>query len=76
VVSEDGGKTWQSRNAGLPRPEVVSLVFDPATPGRLYAGVSDDALYVSNDAGKSWSKDGLDASVVARLRFIPEAAGQ
>jgi photosystem II stability/assembly factor-like uncharacterized protein len=72
VVSEDGGKTWQSRNVGLPRPEVVSVVFDPANSGRMYASVNEDALYVSNDAGKSWSKDGLEASIICRLRFVPE----
>jgi photosystem II stability/assembly factor-like uncharacterized protein len=74
VVSEDGGKTWQPRNAGLPRPEAISLVFDPTHSGRLYAAINEDGLYVSNDAGKTWSKDGLESSVVYRLRFVPERA--
>ena len=51
LVTEDGGKTWQSRNAGLPRPDVWSVAFDPAKPGRLYASVHEEALYVSDDSG-------------------------
>jgi photosystem II stability/assembly factor-like uncharacterized protein len=76
VVSEDGGKTWQSRNVGLPRPEVISLVFDPMHSGRMYASINEDALYVSNDAGKNWSKEGLESSAVYRLRFVPNGAGK
>jgi hypothetical protein len=72
LVSEDGGKTWQARNSGLPRPDVISVVFDPVHRGRLYAAVNEEGLYVSDDAGGHWSKEGLDASVVCRLRFIPE----
>jgi hypothetical protein len=76
MLSEDGGKTWQSRNTGLPKPEVISVVFDPVHHGRMYASVNEDALYVSNDSGKNWSRDGLESSVVYRLRFVPEAAGK
>ena len=32
ALSEDGGKTWQARNAGLPSDNVWSVAFDPATP--------------------------------------------
>lgn len=71
VLSEDGGKTWEPRNGGLPSTEVVSVIFDPAARGRMYASVRDDGLYVSNDAGLHWSKQGLDGSVVNRMRFIP-----
>ena len=34
MVSDDSGKTWQARNAGLPRNDALSVVFDPARPGR------------------------------------------
>ena len=69
-VSHDGGKTWQSRNSGLPVPEVVSVIFDPDVRARMYASVRDDGLYVSNDAGLNWVKQGLDGSVINRMRFI------
>jgi len=70
AVSDDGGKTWQSRNSGLSAPEVVSVIFDPGLPGRMYASVRDDGLYLSNDAGLHWVKQGLDGSVVNRMRFV------
>ncbi len=74
ALSEDGGKTWQARNTGLPSNSVWSVGFDPATPGRMYASVHEDALYVSQDYGRTWSKDGLEGSRVFRMRFVPEAA--
>jgi photosystem II stability/assembly factor-like uncharacterized protein len=42
VLSEDRGKTWQARNAGLPATSVWSVAFDPAKPGRIYASVHED----------------------------------
>ena len=74
AISDDGGKTWQSRNSGLPMPEVVAVIFDPTVRGRMYASVRDDGLYVSNDAGRNWSKQGLDGSVVNRMKFVPARA--
>jgi hypothetical protein len=73
VVSEDRGKTWQSRNAGLPDTSIWSVAFDPSTPGRMYASVHEEALYASEDYGRTWRKDGLEGSAVFRMRFVPEA---
>jgi photosystem II stability/assembly factor-like uncharacterized protein len=72
AVSDDLGKTWKFRNAGLPSDKVWSVAFDPAKPGRIYASVHEEALYVSQDGGLSWSKDGLEGSRVFRMRFVPE----
>jgi photosystem II stability/assembly factor-like uncharacterized protein len=74
AISEDGGRTWQSRNSGLPTSEVVAVIFDPVVRGRIYASVRDEGLFVSSDAGRSWSKQGLDGSVVNRMKFIPVGA--
>ena len=68
AVSEDGGKTWQLRNAGLPAPNVVSVAWHGP---QLFAGVNDEGIYLSEDAGKTWRRDGLEGSVVTRMRFIP-----
>ncbi len=76
LLSEDGGRSWQSRNAGLPRLEVVSVVFDPVKSGRLYIGVNEEALYVSDDGGRSWSKDGLDGTQINRMKFVHEGPGK
>jgi photosystem II stability/assembly factor-like uncharacterized protein len=70
VVSEDGGKTWQARNHGLPSTDVWSVAFDPAEPGRLYASVHEKALYVSEDGGRNWRKSGLEGSIIYRMVFI------
>jgi len=47
------------------------VIFHPTTRGRMFASVRDEGLYISNDAGQSWSKQGLDGSVVNRLKFGP-----
>ena len=73
ALSEDFGKTWQLRNAGLPSTAVWSVAFDPARPGRIYASVHEEALYLSQDYGGSWTRDGLEGSRVFRMRFVPEA---
>jgi BNR/Asp-box repeat. len=72
VVSDGRGKTWVSRNAGLPRADVWSVAFDPGHSGRIYCSVHEEALYVSDDAGVSWRKDGLEGSIVHRMAFVPE----
>jgi photosystem II stability/assembly factor-like uncharacterized protein len=74
VVSEDGGKTWQTRGRSLPNPDIWSLAFDPTKPGRLFASVHEEAVYVSDDAGFSWARDGLEGSIVNRMKFIQEQA--
>lgn len=76
AVSTDSGKSWALRNAGLPRPDVWSVAFDPDHPGRLYASVHEEAVYVSNDAGVTWTKDGLEGSVAYRMRFLPSGAAK
>ncbi len=73
AISDDRGKSWQPRNAGLPSDAVWSVAFDPAKPGRMYASVHEAALYLSEDYGKTWAKDGLEGSRVFRMRFVPEA---
>jgi photosystem II stability/assembly factor-like uncharacterized protein len=72
AISEDGGKMWAARNAGLPRADVWSVAFDPGQSGRIYCSVHEEALYVSDDAGVSWRRDGLAGSIVHRMRFVPE----
>lgn len=76
AVTEDRGKTWQPRSAGLPSANVWSVAFDPAHPGRIYASVHEEAVYVSTDNGRTWSKDGLANSSIFRMKFVPEAPRQ
>jgi hypothetical protein len=50
---------------------VWSAAFDPSSPGRLWASVHEEALYRSDDAGRTWKRDGLPGSVVYRMLFVP-----
>lgn len=86
LVSEDGGATWSERNAGLPGARegwregidpgahsVWRVGIDPDT-ARLYASVTEEALYTSDDFGRTWKKAGLEGSVISRFVWIPRAA--
>ena len=73
IVTEDGGKTWTDRNDGLPEDHCVFRVgIDPDT-GRLMAGVYKEALFVSDDFGRTWRNAGLEGSTVYGFAFVPSA---
>ena len=74
AVSEDLGKTWTMRDRSLPSSDIWSIAFDPSKSGRLFASVHEEALYVSDDVGLTWKRDGLEGSVVNRMKFLPEQA--
>ncbi len=69
-TSEDGGRTWVARNAGLPAPPTVWRVgVDPA--GRLYASVHGETLFVSADFGRTWQPDTLAGAQVNKFVLVP-----
>lgn len=72
LTSEDGGRTWQDRNAGLPEPQRVWRVgVDP--DGRLFASVHKQTLYYSDDFGRTWQPDSLRGSLVNYFLTLPKA---
>ena len=72
LTSEDGGKSWQSRNEGLPAPHRVWRVgVDPRS--RLYASVVGETLYVSDDFGRTWRADTLTGTQVNYFAVVPKA---
>lgn len=71
ITTEDGGETWTERNAGLPDEHCVFRVGIDPDNGRLYAAVYRDALFVSDDFGRTWRKDGLEGSTVYNFVFVP-----
>ena len=74
LTSEDGGQTWTDRNAGLPASHCVWRVGVDASSGRLYASVVKEALYASEDFGRTWKRDSLEGSLVHRFYNLPKAA--
>jgi photosystem II stability/assembly factor-like uncharacterized protein len=72
AVSEDSGKTWVMRDRSLPSSDIWSIAFDPGKAGRLFASVHEDAVYMSEDAGATWRREGLEGSIVNRMKFLPE----
>jgi len=70
LVSEDGGRSFQPRNTGLPSTNVWTVRFDPSHSGRMFASVHEEAVFVSDDAGKSWKRSGFEGSIVYDFVFI------
>lgn len=55
LKSTDGGATWTAAASGISSDHVTALAIDPDRPATVYA-VVEDSLYVSGDAGASWTK--------------------
>jgi photosystem II stability/assembly factor-like uncharacterized protein len=69
LMSADRGSSWAERTLPGQTPEHIAayaVAFDPNVPGRLYAGTlgydcrAADGLYMSVDAGKTFTAVGLD----------------
>jgi photosystem II stability/assembly factor-like uncharacterized protein len=68
---EDGGLTWRTRNAGLPKLHHVWRVGVHPDTGWLFAGGVQSDLHVSIDFGRTWEKAGLEGSQISDFAFIP-----
>src|SRR6202023_823425 len=63
AFSDDLGKSWVARSAGLPEEPVYSLALAPGRPGRVYAGTLS-GVYGSEDDGASWRQlTGAEADI-------------
>jgi len=60
LTSENGGSTFTSSNRGYSHRQVSSLLVDAKDPNTIYVGLLNDrdygGMYVSHDAGSSWSQ--------------------
>ena len=71
--SDDGGQTWQQKSNGIPvmpgytntRDSMLAIVADAFTAGRVWATLANSKndrprsrVFVTNDAGESWSECG------------------
>lgn len=58
LVSEDGGATWETRNAEAGRSFMGTILVDPADPQRLLAPDMSNGLLASTDGGRNWNAIG------------------
>jgi len=73
-TSEDGGATWTERNAGLPDEHCVFRVGIDPDNGRLLSGIYREALFASDDFGRTWRNAGLPGGTVYSFVFVPKSS--
>lgn len=60
LVSNDGGESYESSNAGFINRQVRAVLADRKEKGRVYAGIifdgSNSGLFVSEDGGLTWEQ--------------------
>ncbi|MEM9850257.1 MAG: glycosyl hydrolase, partial [Bacteroidota bacterium] len=77
--SVDGGETWELLSEGLPEEKgKMAISVCPSNSEKVYALIESDSnqekggLFVSNDAGKSWSRVSKDHRLVQRAWYYTE----
>ncbi|MEZ4809999.1 MAG: glycosyl hydrolase [Allomuricauda sp.] len=77
--STDGGDTWTELEEGLPKEKgKMAIAVSPANSQKVYAVIESDSnadkggLFVSDDAGKSWSMASGDNRLVQRAWYYIE----
>jgi len=76
-ASEDGGRTWQARNSGLPHGNIRGLVRHPTQSTTYWCALGDDgkqpgAVFRTDDVGKTWRRVSRDL-MVANVRALAVA---
>ncbi len=77
--STDGGATWTAMTEGLPAEKgKMAIAVCQSNPQKVYALIESDSeqekggLFVSNNAGKSWSRISADHQLVQRAWYYIE----
>ena len=77
--STDSGETWDRMTEGLPEEMgKMAIAVSPANPDKVYALIETDSnkdergLYVSNNAGKRWTKVSSEPQLVQRAWYYIE----
>ena len=68
--SADGGQTWQYMLGGLPRNDVLEVVYDSVSQRLLATALHSHAVFQSKDGGKSWqSTPKAEVSIRTALNY-------
>lgn len=69
---------WQQQYAALPGHDVWVVASPPGAPETVYAGAYGDALYASQDAGRTWQAVGPpdDLRYVRSIAFSARMTGE
>lgn len=81
-LSNDGGKTWEKCNKGLPKPPTgkIAVAYAPSNPSRIYALIETDqykfkgVLWGSEDGGVSWDLISYDQQYHTRPHYYSRLA--
>ncbi len=71
--SADNGRTWETRNLGLPQPDARSLTVIPGAVPVVLVGTVNDGVYASADLGASWEarNEGLTSLDIQHIEVSP-----
>ncbi len=69
TLQSSDGRVWETESQGLPWA-VPSVAFDPTSPNRVFAGTRGDGVWVSEDAGKNWSKPSYGKRGPGKVRCV------
>jgi photosystem II stability/assembly factor-like uncharacterized protein len=69
AFSDNLGRSWAARSAGLPEEPVYSLALAPGRPGRLFAGTLS-GVYGSEDGGASWRQLTADLAEMQKVTSL------
>ena len=68
--TQDGGKTWNKLNKGLPEGDLgrIVITINPSKPSEILAIVEakEPGLYISKDEGENWEKLASNDNLTAR----------
>ena len=78
--SDDGGRTWQVSNSGMPDTAPTHIILDPSSPKNarvLYVAAFGRGVYKSTDGGQTWSlkNNGISQKEPFAWRVVRAADG-
>jgi photosystem II stability/assembly factor-like uncharacterized protein len=74
VYRRRGDEPWVKLDGGLPDPLPAMPYALAASPGRLYAGLADGAVWESRDRGDTWQRLALEGDELDELHALARAS--